>query len=105
AAPFPWQYQYAYPVDALQVKDIFDQTQYAGDKNNPVPQQWRGGNSSTGVKVLWANIADATLVYIRRVTDPTQWDAEFAEALIAGLARRIVAHVGDANMAKLFAED
>lgn len=104
-AAFPWLYQYAYPSDALKIRSVFNQAAYAADKNNPVPVDWRPGNaviSGTPTEVVLTNTPSATLCYMRQVTNPAVWEANFAEAVIAGLAKRAGS---DPNMRKMIEAD
>jgi hypothetical protein len=107
-APFPWLYQYAYPGDCLKVRDIFNQQSYAGDQNNPTPNDWRTGNAlinNVSQEVVWANIVNATLVYTRQVTSPAAWTSDFAEGLIAALARRALPAFQEAQLLPQAAKD
>jgi hypothetical protein len=102
-APAPWSYEYSYPSDALKVRDIFDAA-YLADKNNPIPLRWTVGGIATG-KVIWTNVAGATLVYTQQVTDPAKWEPLFVEALAAALGRRLTAILVSADAVKAEAGD
>ena len=74
APVFEWDYKYALPADCLRVEGLYDATStYA------VEGGW-----------LLTNDDSADLWYIRRVTDPGQFDPLFAEVLVLQLALRLV---------------
>ena len=49
-------------------------------------------------RVILANVQDALCVYTARVTDPSDWDPDFTEALAAALGRRLAPVLVDANL-------
>lgn len=103
AAPAPWSYQYTYPTDAIKIRQLLG-PDYLADKNNPLPNNWTIGRAASA-QVIWSNLASALLVYTRRVTDPTQWDAAFTEALCAALGRRLAAGLQGMEAVKAEAAD
>jgi len=74
APEFEWAYQYILPVDCLRVIDLYDsENSFAleGDR-------------------LLTNDNSASILYVRRITDPTKFDSMFVEILVLALALRIV---------------
>jgi hypothetical protein len=102
AAPPPWLYEFSYPASGLRIRDIFS-AGYLTSRNNPLPVLWTVG-SAIG-KVIWANVSPAIVVYTNQVTNPILWEADFAEALIAALGKRLSASLASPDMAKMATED
>lgn len=89
--PRPWRYEYTYPDDCLKVRQIKGQPGFAFNPS-PTPVLWSVLNDngySPPRRVIVANVPDAILVYAGQVTDPTQWPADFVDAVAAELARRL----------------
>ena len=106
--PFPWQYEYQYPVDCLLARYLLCNPPQSGS-GNPFPAGvqttpvWAWGNP--GYKFVVANDTDAggnqikciltdlefaQLVYTCRVTDVDLWDVHFQQAAAASLAAWLV---------------
>lgn len=106
-APQPWAYSYQYPTDCLRVRSVFG-ADYIADKNNPLPNNWINSSaviSGNQVQVVLSNLAAASLVYTKRVTDPTAWEPLFTEAFCAALARRMAPGVAGLDAAKMEGAD
>lgn len=101
--PAIWGSAYTYPNDCLQIRNIYGPA-YVFDHNNPIPVQYTIGQGTSG-KEIWCNISSATLVYTSRVTDMTQWDPLFVEAVCGALGRRLVAVLGVKELAKMTGDD
>lgn len=125
--PPPWAYEYAYPSDCLRPLWVVPQfsTGYAGGipittaVTGASPTFWSGppirfkvgidqiaggipSNVGVDTKVIWTNQEQALLHYIKRVTLPDVWDAQFQQALVAYLgARLVIALTGDKPLANL----
>jgi len=100
----PWKYEYAYPTDAVQVRGVkiqpallpnFDPQYYnfevANDEGYSPPR-----------KVVLTNVINAILVYAGQVTDPTEWNVAFLEAVADALAdplARVLTSLDNAKMA------
>lgn len=83
-----WQYAYAPPADMLVAREfIFDDgsSVWLEDTSFGAPQYELGLLPDTR-KALFANYADLSLRYTRKVTDPTQYPIAFATALTYLLA-------------------
>lgn len=105
--PAQWSYSYAYPSDCVRVRALYAAT-YLANQNNPLPVNWRVSNavvSGSNVQVVLTNMANASLVYSKRVTDPKAWDAGFTEALCAALGERLAPVLSSPDLAKLEAEE
>ena len=85
-APVPWAQSYIYPTDCLQVRNVYLASAQLADLNDPLPTTWSVGDDPTAGKVIFSNIATATIVYTARITNPSQWDSMFIDSLIDGLA-------------------
>lgn len=92
--PRPYFFEYAYPADcimlrALKAPDIF-QPNFA-----PYPQNFEIANDAVPVtgqslapgRVILCYQSDAIATYCGQVTDMTQWDISFVEALTNEMAR------------------
>ncbi len=104
--PYPgFLYEYAYPSDCLDVRNI---QPYPGPMPDldPVPQLWRVDNDllpnivmgvATGppAKVIYCNTTSAIITYRARVTNPSQYDTGFVEALVAKLAEQFSVAFGE----------
>lgn len=89
--PRPWRYEYTYPTDCLKVRQVKGQPGFVFNPS-PTPTLWSVLNDngySPPRRVIVANVPDAVLVYAGQVTDPTQWPADFVDALAAMLAQRL----------------
>lgn len=85
-APEPWSYEYLYPADGIEIRQVMPAT--ITDPNDPKPVNWTVGNvlvSSAPTKVIWSNEVDAEVVY-SNYPPPTLWDAGFREAVVRLLA-------------------
>lgn len=127
--PPPWAYEYAYPSDCLRPLWIIPQQATGWTSDIPIttaftggaPQYWTGapvkfkvaidqigitglpvatGGSDT--KIILTNQQQAILTYIKQVTNPDVWDAQFQDALVASLAMMLaIPLTGDKALAKL----
>lgn len=85
-APEPWAYEYLYPTDGIEIRQVMPAT--LTDPNNPAPLNWTVGNtlvSAVPTKVIWADEVNAKVVY-SNFPPPTVWDAGFREAVVRLLA-------------------
>ena len=81
--PDEWDYEYAYPTDCLNAREIINYS----DPDDPIAFEVAYNGS---VKVIYTNQADAVLRYSARVSDPNLFDATFIEALVLALAVKVV---------------
>ncbi|MGC9196334.1 MAG: hypothetical protein ACP5IL_12905 [Syntrophobacteraceae bacterium] len=123
-----WQYEYAWPQDAIrlrQVKCPFEQPATQGGVvplwpgsmeapffmgsiadltlNTRVPYQITLDRDTFGnqIKVILSNVQSALIVYTALVDDPNLWDDEFSEAFVYALGSHLVgALIGDKQMDK-----
>ena len=85
----PWNFAYQYPSDCLKIRQLYAAS-YLTNKNDPLPFNWTiAFDNLLSAKVIFSNAQTATLIYTKQVTDITQWDSMFVEALIAALSRRL----------------
>lgn len=85
-APAGWTYEYAYPTNGIQVRQIFPAV--IPDKNDPAPENWTVGNMlvlGVPTKVIWADLANAQVSFTNQPTEGL-WDALFIEEVIRMLA-------------------
>lgn len=90
-APLPWAFEYLYPTNGVEVRQLIPAADSDEDPNNPRPINWTVGNASVDdvvKKVIWSNEADAQ-AYFSNQPAPTLWDALFAEAVVRLLASEI----------------
>ena len=93
--PLPYLFSYTYPSDCLKVRAI-KRTPLFLPNVDPRPVIYKISNDTSGspaMKILSCNIVNAELTYTGQVTDPTTWEADFAEALCAALARLLAPSV------------
>lgn len=105
----PWNFEYAYPADCLKVRYVFPPPvpppaatvapvvgvavapwPYCGPSRKHRFLVSTDVSSGIPVKVLLSNVQNANIVYTADVTDPDQWDSLFQEAMVMGLANKIV---------------
>jgi hypothetical protein len=105
--PLPWLYQYAYPQDALKIRAVKGQPLFIPSMD-PNYNNFDTPNDNTlnpPAKVIVCNVANAVGVYTRQVTDPSNWDSDFGEALVAAYARRLIPGLGNPELLKIAAPD
>lgn len=88
-APFPWNLEYLYPTNGIEVWQLLDPA--LADLNNPLPVNFVVGNalvSAVQKKVIWTNLVNALAVYNNNPTEDT-WDALFREAVVRLLASEL----------------
>lgn len=105
--PVPWAYEYAWPADCLKVRALKQSPLFLFNPD-PQPILYDAANDTVSAvvqRVILANITDAIAVYTGRITDPTQWDVRFTEALAAELGRRLVLVLGSSGAIQAVAQD
>ena len=103
----PWLFSYAFPSDCLKIRSI-RQTPMFIPNFDPQHNVWSLGNdtgSSPPAKVILCNVANAMITYAGQVTDPSDWDSGFIEALAAALGRRLAPVLVGLDAAKLEISD
>lgn len=85
--PIPWLYEYQYPDDCIQPLQIKPQVFFA-PVWRPRAQTWRL-NFDGAQRTLLSSTPNAILIYVRRVTDPANWQNDFIGLFIAALAKRM----------------
>jgi hypothetical protein len=84
-----WKYEYLYPTNGVQVRQLVPTT--ITDPNNPLPIRWSVGNdliAGVPTKVILTNLAAGFAVYSGQVTE-TLWDAGFTEVVVRLLASEL----------------
>jgi hypothetical protein len=104
AAPGQWSVSYAYPADCLKVRNLISAA-YLTDKSDPLPILFEVASNVAVGRVILTDEASAMLVYTAQIIDPTRWDALFADALAAELARRLAPALENPETEKLELED
>lgn len=92
-APLPWAFEYIYPADGIEIRQITPGA--LADTNNPDPTNWTVGNALVAgvpTKVIWAEDASAKVVY-SNFPPPPLWDAGFRETVVRLLASVMAAGV------------
>ncbi len=102
-APYPWLAKYAYPSDCLKMRYILPPPVFppSGDAPDvstdlllpwcPPSRQWRYKLAfENGAKVLVANLLNIYGVYTADVVNPDLWDPLFANAMVMGLASKLI---------------
>ena len=88
-APFPWTYEYNYPPNGVQVRQVTPQS--VADPNNPIPVNWEVANDIVNgqqVRVVLCNLENAQAVYTNQPVE-TAWDDTFREAVVRLLASEL----------------
>lgn len=101
--PVGWLYEYAYVADCLKVRAV-KPTPLFFPNMDPQPNTFSISNDNSYVpaqRVILCNVADALLVYTRRVTDPATMDVGFLEAFIEALGERLAPALVGLDAAKL----
>jgi len=90
ASLFPgFDFIYKSPPDSLRIIKLINPSASCKVINNSEAQQEKYrivSDPDTGLGLILSNIRGAYIEYIRRVTDPTFWDALFVDALVFKLA-------------------
>lgn len=105
--PIGWLYEYAFPSDALKIRNIKPQPAFNVNAN-PLPVDWTEYNDNNYTptrRTILTNTPSAIIAYTGRITDPTVWDVAFTEALAAALARRVGPSLVGLEPAKAEAQD
>lgn len=87
--PFPWAFEYAYPTNGVQVRQITPSA--LTDMNNPLPTNWSVANDAVAgvpTKVILTNQANALAIYSNQPPE-TLWDSIFTEAVVRLLASEL----------------
>ena len=105
----PWQYEYAYPADCINIKNIIG----PGNSQPAYGTPYTTGNISYGqttladaypqfivssdvdsggnpIKVVLTDQYQAICIYTARIENPDLWDAMFQDAMVATLAAKLV---------------
>jgi hypothetical protein len=96
--PRPYQFEYAYPSDCLMLRALRPPTIFQPNFT-PTPQNWEIANDAVAVagqatapgRVILCYLGDAIATYCGQVTDMTQWDVGFVEAVANEIARALSA--------------
>ena len=89
AAPFPWSYEYVYPANGVEIRQLIPPT--LSDPFNPLPVEWTVANnfvSGVPSRVIQTNLQNASAVFSNQPTENT-WDALFREAMVRLLASEL----------------
>lgn len=95
SASSPWSYAYVYPADALKIRDLIAT---GVDALNPLPSRWVIQNTFALSKVIMTAVPYTSVVYTKKVTDPSVWESAFVEALAAAIGRRLASVLNKENL-------
>jgi len=101
--PVSWLFEYSYPGDCLKVRAVKPTPMFFPNVD-PQPNVFSIDNDNTYTppqRVILCNVADALLVYTRRVTSPLNMDVGFLEALAETLGERLAPGLVGLDAAKL----
>jgi hypothetical protein len=102
--PLPWLFEYLYPSDCITVRAVRPQ-QILVPNFAPRPHLFAIANDGNQ-RVILSNVASAVITYTGQVTDPTDMDVGFVEALCAAMARRLaIVLTQSADAVKIEAQD
>jgi hypothetical protein len=97
--PVPWIYEYAYPAGCLEMRSVRP-TPLLIPEYDPVPNIFVIADDTAlapPAKVVLTNLRAALAVFTGQVTDMTQWEPMFTEALVEALARRFAEALAGEN--------
>jgi hypothetical protein len=94
--PRPYSYEYAYPTDCMLLRAIRPPSIWQPEFT-PLPQVFEIANDAVPVnnqggapgRVILCYLGDAVATYCGQVTDMTQWDIGFVEAMANEMARAL----------------
>jgi hypothetical protein len=95
--PIEALFEYAYPTDCLKVRSV-KPTPLFVPNFDPQPHSFRIANDNyytTPRKVILCNVPNALVTYTGQVVDPTTWESDFTEALVAALGKRLAASLAN----------
>lgn len=101
--PLGWLFEYSYPGDCLKVRAVKPPPLFIPNFD-PQYNTFDTPNDNTlnpPAKVIVCNVANAICVYTGQITDLSTWDADFVEAFIEALARRLIPALGNAELLKI----
>lgn len=93
--PIPWLYEYDTPDDCIVPLALKPQLYLPIYRPRFIP--FRSQNDAASDYTILTNINPAIMTYIKRVLDPNQWDLDFVELMVHGLAKRFQAGIGKAQ--------
>jgi hypothetical protein len=89
--PLPWAFEAAWPSDCLKVRAVKPVPLFIPNFD-PQPNLFAVVNDSSltpSARVIVYDVPSAVLVYTGQVTDPSQWDSDFCEAIVDALGQRL----------------
>lgn len=92
--PFPWGYEYYYPVNCIEVWQLLPPA--FSDPNNPLPINWVVANdiiANVQQRVVLSNLKNALAVFDNAPSEGA-WDDEFREAMVRLLASELAIALG-----------
>lgn len=102
--PPGWLFQYGYPLDCIKVRSIRPVPIFVLNFD-PGPNPFSIINNSAAQEAIVCNVANASITYTARVTDPTQWAPDFTDAFIDSLAESIAPGLANLDTAKAAAAE
>lgn len=105
--PVPWRYEIEYPADCLKVRAVKNVPLFVTDLD-PQPYQFSIDNDNSLApprKVILCNVSPGIIVYTGQVTDPANWEPDFAEELAASLGRHLAPILVGLQPAQMAAQD
>lgn len=113
--PAPYQFTYAYPLDAVQIRTVKLAPQFLFNPD-PQAQLWSLYNDVAPIivngvaggppqKTIVCNLENPICVYTGQITDPTNWEPGFVESFSAALARRLAPVLMGPEAAKMAMQD
>lgn len=100
--PLPWLYEYGYPDDCIKVRAV-KPSPILIPNFNPQPYLFTVANDGNE-RVILSMVQNAVITYVGRITDPTDMPADFVEAFIAALGRRLAPLLSTLDATKLEAQ-
>jgi hypothetical protein len=94
APTYPWTFGYLYPADCMRIRSVVPAT---WDANDPQPVRWSEGEQTIGgvaTRVIFCDVATASLTYSTNTVTESEWDAMFQEAMVRLLASELAMAIG-----------
>lgn len=95
----PWQYEYAFPADAIKILEI-QPNNLPIPNYDPTPNPFEVVNeqsTSPSTRVILTNLPNAVGFYTGQVTNMSAWTQDFINAVVLKLGKRFLAALKSGN--------
>lgn len=101
--PPPWTYEYEYPDNCLKIRAVKPLSIFSPNFDpQPYQPSIYNDNSYTPAKrTILSYVPNAMCVYAGRITDPLTWPADFAQALVDDLGKKLAQALASAQAVQM----